>query len=513
MRKYILALIIIFAISLSGCSDWLDVPPAGQNREKEQYSTEININSTLNGIYMMMAGNNLYGGKLTMTTIEHFAHYYYVPSDITTLQNDYQLFYNLQNYRYDESEVEKTIKPIWSEAYNLIFQINQFIKNVTDTKVVSTEKRDVLLGEAYALRAFMHFDIFRLFGSIYDDTEQQILLPYNDYFKINSGQQLAPKDYIDKVLADINTAEDYLKNDPILTDGVKIPDTESAPIPITEKFATYLRSKRLNLIATKALKARVLTYTGQLDEAAKVAQNIIDMPDMIENINAGNNKAVFKWIEFNDINASDKKDMIFSSEVLFGIENPDLYSRWKNYTESTKNGKAYIVNNQNLLTNILNTSEPAPYLVSDVRAKYQWTLASSLGSDVYRSMKFTEFAGTEKRLSHYMQPLMRISELYYIIIENHIQNGRLNEAINLLNSLLRRRGYKSNEEINLNTSAMALKDVLKQEYYREFFAEGQAFFYLKRTKSKTIYRSYGAGTMTMKLSNYVVPIPKDQINN
>lgn len=512
MRKYILAFILIFTISLSGCSDWLDVPPVGQNREKEQYETEIKINSVLNGIYMKMAGNNLYGGKLTMTTIEQLAHYYYAPSSLTTFQTDYQLFYDLQNYNYDDSEVEKVFKTVWSEAYELIFNINKFIDNVKDTKVVTAERRDVLLGEAYALRALMHFDIYRLYGNIYDDTEQQILLPYNEYSKINPGQQLGSKEYVEKVLADINTAEDYLKNDPILKDGVKVPDTDGTPITIEDKFATYLRNKRLNIVAVKALKARVLLYIGQLSEAAKVANDVIDIPNMIEQIDGKNTKAVFKWIDFSDI-VGGKKDMIFSSEVLFGIDNPDLYSRWKNYTESTKGGKAYVVNIQNLLTNILNTDEPSTYLVSDVRAKYQWTLASSLGSDLYRSMKFTEFAGTENELSYHMQPLIRMSELYYIIIEDHIQKGRLNDAVNLLNSILRRRGYKSNEEINLNTSATALENFLKQEYYREFFAEGQAFFYLKRTKSTTIYRSSGPGTVNMKLSNYVVPIPKDQINN
>lgn len=517
MRKYILALFVIATtISLSSCSDWLDVPPVGQNTDKEQYSTERNINDVLNGIYIGMASTELYGGRMTMSTIEQLAHYYYAPSS-TINQADYQLFYDIQTYNYTESSVKKTFSPIWSKAYFLIAQTNKFIENVKDTEVLTTEKRDVLLGEAYAIRAFIHFDLLRLFGNIYDESDQQKRLPYKmritDPSKNETEQLLTSKEFVEKVLADINVAEEYLKNDPILKYGIMNPNDDSTPVTSNDIFARYLRSKRLNLIAVKALKARILMYIGQQNEAAKEAQAIIDMPDMIENIDGSNENAKFKWVVFNNINAGDKSDMVFSTEVLFGIENSDLYPRWKSYTESTQKGKAYVMNLQNLLKNILNTTEDSPHLVSDVRAKFQWTVSSSLGSDLYRSIKFTEFSETKGRLSYNLQPLMRITELYYIIIENDIQSGRTNDAIKLLNSVLRRRGYKSNEEIKLNTSASALKDILKQEYYREFFAEGQTFFYLKRTKSTSIYKSYSAGSMNMNLTNYVVPIPDDEINN
>lgn len=515
MKKYITGLCITVAFSLSGCSDWLDVDPVGQNLEEKQYSTEININNALNGIYVGMAGSNLYGGQLTMTTIEHLAHYYYAPASITN-QIDYQRFFDLQNYKYNEVAVENLFRPIWRKSYELIFQANNFIENVKDTKVVTTDRRNVLLGEAYALRAFLHFDLFRIFGSIYDENDSQTRLPYNDSHKVNPArphEPLTSKDFINKVLADIDEAETYLINDPILSVGIMNPNSLGGSVPAVEIFAYFSRGRRLNLIAVKALKARVLTYAGRLNQAAQTAQDIIDMPGVIESINGSNSDAIFRWVVFNDVNADDKKNMVFSSEVLFGIENQDLYSRWKSYTESTQNGSAYVVNIQNLLKNILNTTEASPHLVSDIRAKYQWTVSSSLGSDLYRSMKFTEFSNTKANLTYRLQPLMRISELYYIIIEDHIQNGRLTDAVNMMNSILRRRDYKSNEEIQANTTETSLKEILKQEYYREFFAEGQAFFYLKRNKSTTIYKSYGSGTDKIELSSYVVPLPKDEINN
>lgn len=525
MKKYIIFLLGSIAIlGFSSCSDWLEADPKDKNLEEKQYSTENNINNVLNGFYTGMASENLYGGQMTMTTLENLAHYYYVPQDLTNSKT-YLNFSYLQDYKYDDSYVKGRFSQIWSEAYSLIMGINKFIANIEGTSVVTKEKRDVLLGEAYALRAFLHFDIFRLFGPIYSKDDGTVLLPYNDKAGISVHQYLPSGDFLGKIRLDIDKAEELLKNDPILEYGILNSESSSAVVSSEEIFAKYMRNRRMNLIATKALKARFLAYTDELEQAAAVADEVLSMSNIVEDINGSNTKAVFRWIVYNDIAESSKRDYIFKNEVLFGIENSKLHDRWTEYTQSSNIGKVYAIHGVNLLVNIFGNEEAgSPTVLSDARAR-QWTAADDIGASQYVSLRFRKLISEDdnsKQMSLFVQPLMRITELYYIIIENEIKSNNLSRATDLLNSVLRRRNYKSNEEIQfpstagddvLKSFAERLETILQQEYYREFYAEGQAFFFLKRRASSKIYKSAGvSGSENIDIANYTVPIPQDEIN-
>ena len=48
------------------------------------------------------------------------------------------------------------------------------------TAVISSNNKDVLMGEAYGLRAYLHFDLFRLFGPRWEDRSNiNKILPYS----------------------------------------------------------------------------------------------------------------------------------------------------------------------------------------------------------------------------------------------------------------------------------------------------------------------------------------------
>ena len=48
------------------------------------------------------------------------------------------------------------------------------------TAVIGSNNKDVLMGEAYGLRAYLHFDLFRLFGPRWEDRSNiNKILPYS----------------------------------------------------------------------------------------------------------------------------------------------------------------------------------------------------------------------------------------------------------------------------------------------------------------------------------------------
>lgn len=96
-------------------------------------------------------------------------------------------------------------------------------------------------------------------------------------------------------------------------------------------------------------------------------------------------------------------------------------------------------------------------------------------------------------------PAIRISEMYYIAAET-AQSSQ--EASNYLNKLRQARNI-SNDLIGLDEEM--LRQEIYKEYKKEFFGEGQLFFYYKRLNAENA----GAWTMPFK---YVLPMPEDEIN-
>ena len=82
----------------------------------------------------------------------------YLPST----DNHYDLLSNDQT----STNSEELIKNVWSEAYNVVANANVLIGHVDEAPeaIFTATNRSVIRGEAYALRAMMHFDLLRLFA-------------------------------------------------------------------------------------------------------------------------------------------------------------------------------------------------------------------------------------------------------------------------------------------------------------------------------------------------------------
>ena len=63
-RKYILiGLLVCITGIFSGCHSWLDVQPEDQVTDGQLFSTESGFRTALNGIYVELSNNALYGGE------------------------------------------------------------------------------------------------------------------------------------------------------------------------------------------------------------------------------------------------------------------------------------------------------------------------------------------------------------------------------------------------------------------------------------------------------------------
>ena len=514
IKNLYLLIIAVGSLSFASCADWLDVDPIDKTLENKQYSDEQGINDILNGFYIGMANTDLYGGQLTTTTIENLSHYYFIPSLETILNNtDYQSFYDLQTYQYDQSSVESRFENIWKQAYNTILGINVFIKNIEDNTFLTEGKKASILGEAHALRAFIHFDLFRLFGPVYAVNPSAESIPYNDSEIFKPYANLSASEFIQKVTEDISKAKKYLENDPILEVGVA---AYSSNLTTVENFDQRLRNRRFNIIAVNAFEARVLQYIGKNDDAANAAKQVIDL-SATQVIRNNNPVPIFDWMSLalgnnGEFNFLTNRNYIFQSEVLFGIENPSMYRNWTNNTTEASNGRACHVALNHLRSNIFDIkSDGSISSHPDIRIR-QWQTSAGDDSQYY-SVKYWGFGLSASNLIYSLQPLIRISEMYYIIAENHSKNGDLASASASINEVLLHRNFKT-EDLKAVYTEDEFSSLLEKEYYREFFGEGQIFFFHKRKQSSKIFNSTGAaGYVDIEPGAYVIPLPRKELNN
>ena len=520
-NKILITLFLIFgSLTLHSCiTDWLNVTPRDQMLNREMFSTETNINNVLNGIYRSMAARGLYGENMTQTFTEHLARFYWQYGSPTALDSDVNLWANVAWFEYGEAPVRGRIQTIWNDTYALIFRINAFIYNLKTVSddVMMESRRHVLLGEAYALRAFLHFDMFRLFGPV-NMTDAHTGLPYNRSHQVMPHPNLPADEFIHLVLEDLATALVLLEDDPIHTSGVNSnfgAITMDMTLTPEDIFSRFFRNRRMNYFAARALEARVLLHAGRRHEAANAAQMLIDQIYRT---------GIFRWEEARtDVQRSTiirDRNFVFYREVLFGLDNIVLHTTWQSLFEGTRIGRTHAVSFSQLRA-VFGNFDGALSEVRDIRAR-QWTMSNVnphgisgiiAPPDTHISTRFRR-EDTE-RLRNF-QPLMRMSELYYILAEVAILNGRSNYAAEAINRVQSMRGLIDLQLLDPATATLAeVTARLEEEIYREFVGEGQIFFYLKRNNRSVIFDGNGGRTnLLLEFPSteriYVLPLPDSE---
>jgi hypothetical protein len=527
MKKYSI-LFVATALLTSSCADWLDVTPTDKTRQEDLFATIEGIYSANSGLYREIVGANLYGRNLTQTTVDIMGHVMTYssgtgamgePSAINgiTRQN-----WALANFKYTDDTAKWHFASIWTSGYTMLLHINTYIKNLNESKVVMPAwEKNVLLGEAYGLRAYLHFDLMRLFGPVWKYKNANKILPYHDKTEVilnHSGYEetvySTADEYMTKLLADIKTAEDLLKaSDPIVS------DMESISNHLRNDNFYQNRNRRMNYYAVKGLQARVLQYTGQSAEAAEAAKVITDQ--------IADNGKRFRWPNRSMVVSNN--NYIFFEEVVFGINNLGIDSQSETLYQTTELRNAYVVDARNLMSNILGVGEGSTIeAFADIRAR-QWVLAEIAaieGTDfsregTYRSNKYRKFSYRSDNTSvdyfpaiKDLQVLMRVSEMFYIQAEAALEAGDVTKAAELLNQVLINRGLTEQLLLTGAETEEQFKAHIEKEYYREFIGEGQIFFFHKRRVSPTMFKGYEAGSVEVRypMTDYVVPIPESETN-
>ncbi len=470
MRK--LLYILLTTTLLSSCNNWLDVQPYDRVAEDVAFRSVKGFENALNGIYIEMNASVLYGSYLSCEMIELMAQRYHVNEGTA-------YYHDLVEHRYSVEMNQNRFASIWEKSYNLIANINKLLENCEKYRdVLSDEYYQLIKGEALALRAYLHFDIFRLFGPLYESNNNVTKLPYYKTFSLNIRPHFGAGEFMENVIADLHEAAELLENDPVRTEGCWEENTYTF---------TSFRKMRLNWYAVQLLLARAELYRDHKPEALVAARNVIDAQEKW-----------FPWVNRQNISpGQEDADRIFFDEIVFGLQNSrisKLYTAYFNGNTLTSDMLLAPLNSQ-ILKIFENNRDDYRYVAF-------FSTQLTVGSAVYNL--FEKYKTTADSLSSNLMPMLRLAEAYYIAAESE---PNPEEGMQWLNQVLTHRGLKK------MTNSSLLANTLEKEYIREFWGEGQLFYYYKRLKYTEIIDSDDSqweNKINMELANYQPSIPESE---
>ena len=244
------------ALAAVSCESWLDVTPPSEIRAEDHYSSAEGFQQTLIGCYLAMGETDLYGENLTWHMVEMLGRQYDARKN--TAADDY----DLDRYNYKTTKSTEVIEKVWEKSYSVIANVNDALDHIDRRKDgLDSVNYRIIKGELLAVRAYIHFDLIRLFGCSdlagRTDLESRHTVPYLTSVDKDAAPQLTYAETLRRMIADLTEAARLLEIDPI---RARYPESIYTEANV-DKFYDY-RYMHLNYFAVKALLARVCMWEG-----------------------------------------------------------------------------------------------------------------------------------------------------------------------------------------------------------------------------------------------------------
>lgn len=465
--------VLLVAFVFVSCESWLDVSPGAQIKETDQFSNEQGFKDALYGVYTSATNTSLYGADLTYRLLSVMSCSY---SNHTASTSAGPYMY-AQQYDYTNAAVKGYFNNIWNTGYSTIAHINLILKNIEAKKnVMSRDVYNVIKGEMTGLRAYIHFDLFRMFAPAYTQTADlsTLSIPYRDTYGIKPAKVLTMKEFETKLISEMNLAKGYLE-------GYKEIDQLSTAASAgvgTNDFMMY-RQNRFNYYALKGLEARAMLWFGRGAEAAAAANEVINSGKFYF---YGSDAATNAGITVTD-------NRVFTSELVFALYDSNLKDRTDLcFTE------LIALATSNTSTNYFQTS------TTYVNSFYE---ISGGGSSDLRYVNQFGTSGTGNYCKKYWQltsmpmairnelPLIRLGEMYLIAAEGESDPAIVNRM-------------KSARAIPESATSTNLQEEIRKEYLKDLYAEGQIWFYYKRMNIARFLNS-------TRDTKFTFPVPDDEM--
>jgi starch-binding outer membrane protein, SusD/RagB family len=244
--KYIL-LSFLSVFSMNSCNDIIDLSPKDLLSADLALQSLDDYQSALLGAYATLRSAAYYGQDFMLT-----------PDIISdnlkiTSQSQGRL---VQEHRWTFTSGSTLASGIWITCYSTIYRSNNIISRI-DGQAGDQTRKDLIKGQAYALRGLAHFDLLRWFGESYDPnfTGNQSGIPIKLDQALTFPSRNTVAEVYQRVFSDLEDAR------ALLTGKTNYGIAEPHYIDVT---------------AVNGFLARVSLYAGRYNDAATYATQVIN---------------------------------------------------------------------------------------------------------------------------------------------------------------------------------------------------------------------------------------------
>ena len=465
--KKISTILALAAVMLSGCGKFLDINPKGEVFDADMYSSGEGFEDALYGIYSELGNQEyLYRGYML-----------WIPEALSRneISTDYLIgIMSEGDWYYQNNNVRNLL---WTACYKAINHVNNIIVHAENLSEDEFRYSKLYKGEAYALRALLHFDLLGIYGAPYwaDDSYKRETVPYVKNYSFDITPFSTWEGCYETIISDLKEAERLLAA-----------DSELLPAERTNSNTgfTDARITHLNLYAVQALLARVYWMKNDMEMASIYAMKVIDSGKF----------------SFRPLKAFVQPDngTLDLNETIFGIYSEDFQApNMRKYVlGTTPSTTSFTLSSDwNLLYNDGSTSSGTDYRLSAWFDMGEGKLRKMVNDAWYVS-------GTSKYTGSSILgvSVLRIPEMYYILAEYYLDKDQ-SEACRYFNAVTMTRGLDP-------VSSLTANDLFR-ERRKEFYGEGLTWYDMKRA-GMNISVSGGKVLDGSLPATYMMPIPDEE---
>lgn len=453
-RLYTKALVAALAVVTLACSqDFLELTPHQSVADTEALTTLDDFSSSITAAYNGMSSASYYG------------RYFFLVPDV---MSDNVKQHPSANRAKDYAEYTAVIgdgiaNGMWQEMWQEINALNAIINAEVELPASVQDDVDHIVGEAYALRGLVYFDMVRMFAQHYTFTSDAshlgvpIVLEFDQF---NEPSRNSVAEVYAQIVSDMTQALSL------------ITDT-----PRTNRTST------LSNTAVKALLSRVYLYMEDFANAEARATEVI---------NSG------KYSLTSNANYLSSWSNDYSNESIF-----EMAMTANDNRGSDALGRMYIVEGYG---DYLPADDVVSLYAND-DARSGWFIDDPvLTGDYapYRMNKYPSVAGTDNT------PVMRLSEVYLIRAEARARQN--NNAAQGDIDIIRQRAQPSAPAVT--ATGQALLDEVLLERRKELAFEGQRLWDLMRYKQGVVRNNCTSSICAITYPNnrFVMPIPEAELD-
>tara|TARA_B110000240_G_scaffold28582_1_gene30157 strand:+ start:24980 stop:26347 length:1368 start_codon:yes stop_codon:yes gene_type:complete len=436
---------------LSCSESFLELTPQQSVSDLEALENLEDLNSSITGVYDEISGSNYYGRYMLM-----------IPD---VMADDVKQ--NSQANRivpYAEHIVEKSdpdAASLWTGMYRAINATNNIINSDVAVAATAVADKDHIIGEAYALRAQIYFDMVRMFAQHYTYTSDASHLGVPlilNFDPINKPERNTVKAVYDQVISDMTVAISLMKS-----------NSRSG------------NSNTLSSASTKALLSRVYLYKEDWPNAETLATEVLGSGFSL----VPNNNYFSLWTTDN------------SSESIFEISMTEADNVGGNGIAGlySRNGYGdYLPSND-----VVSLYDPADTRLSTFKED------SSLAGEFapFRVDKYPDFNGFDN------VKVIRLAEIYLIRAEARAEMGTNIQGAQQDLDMVHQRALPSAP--NTSVTGEALKEAIFLERRLELCFEGQRLWDLMRNKMDVVRIQCTAAICLIPYASDTVLLPIPQV--